>query len=1601
MNSNSSIEALVASQLTRRLAEAGLAEVPAAALDAAHKVLENSELSVSEQAMLEERALDASIDPVAVLLGQRIERALHAGIVAAGLEAEANEPTEVLVLRTAAGESFANVLGALRKHVSARMKGEDTRVLLVAAKQAYSKVKQLMPSGRVKGMPTIEFHEDGTVKADTTAAIEVVAADFDAEEIQSRASARVEEIRKDSVDADSLAAAWVAADDSPDSVPATHNPVPLAERRTVPAPAPTNGEDPMLGQLFHSKYRILRCLGKGGFGSVYEATDERGAGNRVAIKVLSGKAAESAGQQQSFKDEARRVTRLSHPNIVDWKVFDETEDGIPYFVMELVSGEEFEETLRRDRKVEPERAATLLLQVLDALRAAHNLAKGQSILHLDLKPGNLFRLPPRANREEQLKVIDFGIGQFIGDEKVSGDTVVPAEGLKPEDLEGPSTLSFARPAGMQESKTGVTRSQGCTPEYASPEQCAHVMYKKDIVALDGRSDLYSLGVIAFEMLTGQLPFKSKTRLDVLRMHLEEAPPQVGSMGVRIPKQLAKFVDRCLEKDRDKRWANTNEAYQYLHSIVHPPVWKTVAKVTVPIVLVSLAVGTWLWATRDVVVPTATFVSADGVNLDDSPLHLGPKRTSVNLSVAGSELSSDTSETWRVMNLADGTESTNWKASWAEDGSVVVQAISTPVGRITEGVELLLGEDTLRSRKADLVWLGESAWSASEVNLGGVDVNSLSDKGINAKGLALELWIDGEARKESLEIALQIGEHSSPDPVKGGGTEERERYKFELADFRLDTGGRRNASLVVRDRAGNEWSREFDLNVVVDSPRLIGEAALVDAAGQPDADGKSPESNKILGSYSVSKRTKPVLTAELVRPADIGWQVVVEGSSEPEMRGTLEGKRKFDIDLAGLADLNGGKPFRGEILLSFDEDNYVFHEPGSGRNKTAASIPFFFEDKLPTFTLQLRGEDGSTRDFETVGGEELLFTKLANAELLVTRTEAVPMRVDVEYWPIGQPDKKKSESTGAEFHKLQTQQAALPIALSADGEWNLHVRSYRFDTTAKATSERADLEERFLLILDRDSIATSLVGLQNGQVLSALDSAPNELDLQFEGLSASAREAAVDLQWQLIRPAVGNQPQHAGSIAGHDPSGGNARIDLGGALRDSSKLADGSYRLEVSGTDRAGNAIRNASVAFVVAAKGPAVSLDQPTGIGKWHRDEANGRWNVRVRAEDANGLDDITCELIAGDWSTPISLERPEDGSTATRWALGGSLRIPYTLSESQVKLRFKATDLHGMESDWTSDAFELPVITRPQPDRISVALAGRDIESMRLVRGNAEFQYLFGGRGDAVENPDFRDAKLGQFNSDPRKSRSRSWQIPFEAGTIEDYYLDEREVSNGQFLAFVQEPLGYMSAEHWPPGTAPSAADRDMQLAALAKLPNDMPVTRVTWAEAYAYAHWVGKRLPSWLEWEYAVRGGAEYRPHSAYDRDTKLSRTAAKSGATPALRGEGDWTPGNRFADLCGNVGEWTCTGGPSNEGQRLYAHQWAEQYPELLLAEDLNSRDHWVVGGHFAHSRIDFTVADRRPSNFRHATIGFRCAISLSTLQDKLGLDIPHEATFAEQQ
>jgi serine/threonine-protein kinase len=229
----------------------------------------------------------------------------------------------------------------------------------------------------------------------------------------------------------------------------------------VPAEPAAEGDHvrAALEAKLHAQYRIVRLLGRGGMGAVYLARD-LALDREVAIKVL--KADSSAREvQEQLRREARTAARLSHPNVVPLHAFGELE-GMPYFVMGYVRGESLAARLRRDGRLPEEDARRILADLADALQHAHR----QGVVHRDVKPDNVL-LDDDSGRA---LLTDFGVARALG---------------------GSETL------------TAAGKVVG-TPSYMSPEQAAG---RADI---DGRSDIYSLGVMAYAMLSGRLPFEGKT-----------------------------------------------------------------------------------------------------------------------------------------------------------------------------------------------------------------------------------------------------------------------------------------------------------------------------------------------------------------------------------------------------------------------------------------------------------------------------------------------------------------------------------------------------------------------------------------------------------------------------------------------------------------------------------------------------------------------------------------------------------------------------------------------------------------------------------------------------------------------------------------------------------------------------------------------------------------------------------------------------------------------------------------------------------------------------------------------------------------------------------
>jgi serine/threonine protein kinase len=278
------------------------------------------------------------------------------------------------------------------------------------------------------------------------------------------------------------------------------------------APATASGVDqPLQPGTKIGEYQIERELGRGGMGAVYAARHPI-IGKRVAIKVLDASFSRDGGLVQRFLDEARAVNKIGHPNIIDVFSFGQLPDGRHYFVMEFLEGETMAAWLARGRPDTAE-ARRLLLQVCEALEAAHR----EGIIHRDLKPENLWIARPKHG-EAFIKVLDFGIAKLIAPEAVTNVT-----------------------------KTGTIMG---TPQYMSPEQCTGR-------GVDHRADIYSLGVIIFQIFCGRLPFEGESVAEIMSDHLTKAPPRPGELAAVSPAMEVLLLS-CLDKNPTNRPSSAAE-----------------------------------------------------------------------------------------------------------------------------------------------------------------------------------------------------------------------------------------------------------------------------------------------------------------------------------------------------------------------------------------------------------------------------------------------------------------------------------------------------------------------------------------------------------------------------------------------------------------------------------------------------------------------------------------------------------------------------------------------------------------------------------------------------------------------------------------------------------------------------------------------------------------------------------------------------------------------------------------------------------------------------------------------------------------------------------
>lgn len=289
----------------------------------------------------------------------------------------------------------------------------------------------------------------------------------------------------------------------------------------------------MIGRLVAERYRVLELLGRGAMGSVYLAEHVR-MGRKDALKILSRRLAEDPDAIARFTREARNASFISHENVCEIYDFGETDDGLLFLAMQFVDGETLGDLMEREGPLPPERVARIAVQVTRALEAAH--ARG--IVHRDLKPHNIM-LTRGIDGSELVKVVDFGIAKAIGGEDEAQE---------------------------------VTRAGWIvgTPEYVSPEQLSGL-------PIDGRSDVYSLGIVLFKALTGALPFTGSTWQEVMTARLSEAPRSIAAFRpgraqgeeAELLDRLQSVVDRALARDAEARYAGAAALGRALEEALHP------------------------------------------------------------------------------------------------------------------------------------------------------------------------------------------------------------------------------------------------------------------------------------------------------------------------------------------------------------------------------------------------------------------------------------------------------------------------------------------------------------------------------------------------------------------------------------------------------------------------------------------------------------------------------------------------------------------------------------------------------------------------------------------------------------------------------------------------------------------------------------------------------------------------------------------------------------------------------------------------------------------------------------------------------------------------
>src|SRR5467141_942864 len=356
------------------------------------------------------------------------------------------------------------------------------------------------------------------------------------------------------------------------------------------------------GRMLGNRYQILQLLGEGGMGAVYKARD-RELDRLVALKTISPNLALSSEILHRFKQELILARQVTHRNVI--RIFDLGEaDGVKFITMEYIDGETLRTILLREGKLTPVEASHIIRQVCRGLEAAH----AEGVIHRDLKPANIMR-----DAQHRIVVMDFGVAHLAE----------AAEIRPPRPPSGDVSNMQAQPFY---SRTGELVG---TPAYMAPEQALGQ-------EADARSDIFAVGIIFFELLTGKLPFQVDAP-DALLKRTREKAKAVHEIDPKVPRSLSKIVERCLEPLRDFRYQTATEVLAHLDAWL-APAWRKAAKWVAASAAVLLLVATQIVVQRTHKTPIqhapVSVLVADFTNHTGDPAFNGTLEPMFNVALEG-------------------------------------------------------------------------------------------------------------------------------------------------------------------------------------------------------------------------------------------------------------------------------------------------------------------------------------------------------------------------------------------------------------------------------------------------------------------------------------------------------------------------------------------------------------------------------------------------------------------------------------------------------------------------------------------------------------------------------------------------------------------------------------------------------------------------------------------------------------------------------------------------------------------------------------------------------------------------------------------------------